>query len=279
MHMPGCRYLRGCHPVETSLDDERPLCKACFPTCVVCMSEPGHPLPSCPHGHSMCLDCMHLHIQAQAEARALDVVMCPCGHGRAIDMRTEVSTRVFRYWVESLMGARTEHADLPPPSVGNVTTFLCAHARCVACPHCDRPFVDFDGCAALQCTCSRHFCALCLCPFSGSRETHHHVAHECAHNSNGTYYVPLELCRRVWAARARARMRQALWEVGRTEGLWVGVAMLWSVWWRDPELLTVFGRGGGFGSTWISVTRRELWSAVSACTMIASTLWWMGRCD
>ena len=30
------------------------------------------------------------------------------------------------------------------------------------CPHCDVPFADFSGCAALQCSsCLQHFCALC----------------------------------------------------------------------------------------------------------------------
>lgn len=40
------------------------------------------------------------------------------------------------------------------------------------CPHCDRAFLDFQGCFALVCICKGNFCAWCLSPADSSRAAH-----------------------------------------------------------------------------------------------------------
>jgi len=44
--------------------------------------------------------------------------------------------------------------------------------RATACPKCDMPFVDYDGCNALRCVCGARFCGVCLKYSSNSAESH-----------------------------------------------------------------------------------------------------------
>ena len=70
------------------------------------------------------------------------------------------------------------------------------HILTLRCPSCQAPFVDFDGCSAVTCSCGKYFCGLCLAPQSNSSVCHAHV-HRCDKNphNGGVFIMQPELDR------------------------------------------------------------------------------------
>ena len=181
---------------------------------------------------------MSTHLLNHSGSKPSQTPRCPCGNGPPIDMQTSVSHSNLCQYANSLRLATSPRAprDTWTPSLVDV---ICDHARALACPHCQRHFVDFDGCAAILCHCGGAFCALCLTACADSHEAHAHVL-ACPKNPTNTYYVPMDLCRIAWTRRARQRMRSSLAEVARRDGLAVATGLLCSVACRAPDLLAPF---------------------------------------
>lgn len=69
--------------------------------------------------------------------------------------------------------------------IQNELEFIRENICTLKCPHCNIAFVDFEGCCAIQCSCSKFFCALCLQGFDTDKDCHDHVL-MCNH---GNYYM------------------------------------------------------------------------------------------
>lgn len=125
---------------------------------------------------------------------------CPCGHGPPVthDLLT-----------------RAQLSRLVPSSPIRATPFdPCDRVLTEHCPWCDRAFYDFDGCAALLCSCGGAFCALCLHPCADMSEAHAHVRECSLHPTrDGDYFVSTQAYEGV---RARARSLRAHALVERT---------------------------------------------------------------
>lgn len=256
LHRGGCARVNAdrARPCCIATEDAR-LCASCFPRCVVCMAAPGYPLRGCPAEHAVCGECMIRHAEMHLRETPELPLRCPCGKGDPLRPHADLSGRCAALMVdgtrEALLQltrerrqcreaiARREGLSLlgDGPGFRRFAVELCDHARARECPHCARRFLDFDGCAAVRCTCKLYFCALCLQGFDDEREAHQHVALECALNPHASYWVPLEVCHRAWLDRARRRARAALRALRADGGTllafvaWVFVRM------RDAELL------------------------------------------
>ena len=245
-HRPSCRKLRA-RPgdaVPSHADDA--LCPQCAPTCIVCFSEPGRPT-GCEADHGICAACLGTHLEHHADTDPAAPLRCPCGSGE-LDFRFDVSPEAFAQWRACLGRAPAER---PQPSLA---ARLCQEARTLACPHCGRPFVDFDGCAALRCTCGRYFCAMCLAPCDGTSDAVHAHVLRCPHNpvaADRTYYVPLEHCRAVWLAAARENLRDSLRTISAIDGTVLAWAARRAVCARDPALAAPSPRRRRAGCEWV----------------------------
>jgi hypothetical protein len=199
-------------------------------------------MPSCPYGHGVCDECMAAHVHAHAIRHPEAPPRCPCGQGAPVDVRVDIGRAAHATWHRGLLvhaeATATARAPASPPR--DLAVALCEHARRLACPHCGRKFVDFEGCAALRCECGHYLCALCLCGFGsgdeGAAAAHAHVL-TCSLNPTDTYYVPLAECRAAWLARAQARMRQTLARLRAAHGEIFVWCVRRAVRARDPELL------------------------------------------
>ena len=229
-HRPGCRKFRSriTDAVVDCADARSALCTQCAPMCVVCFSEPGRPT-GCVEDHGICYDCLELHLGQHAQNDPAAPLRCPCGSGE-LDFLKDVPPESFARWRDAI---GTRRCTVPQPSIA---ARMCEEARTLACPHCGRQFVDFDGCAALRCTCGRYFCAMCLAPCGGDSDSVHAHVVQCPHNPVGHYYVSPEHCRAVWLAMARENLCASLRTVSAIDGTALAWALRRAVYARDPEL-------------------------------------------
>jgi hypothetical protein len=266
-HLAGnCRRSRAY--ADSPLDDtdgERRLCALCFPPCVVCQSAPGARLAPCPHAHGVCDECLRTHLTRHATTHPTARLRCPCGDGDALDPQKDLVAPAFAHWWSALTGQLGRQAADADPTLASVGATLCAEAHARACPHCGRRFFEFDGCAALACECGGWLCALCLQPHADSAACHAHVLvcpeHPVAATSSRNYYVPIEAARRVWARRARLRLRRALRRLSCADGLLVAWTVARAVVRRDPALLP---RGPFGAALFVLAALRSVLSGVAA---------------
>ena len=138
-HRPGCRKFRSriTDAVADCADARSALCTQCAPMCVVCFSEPGRPT-GCVEDHGICYDCLELHLGQHAQNDPAAPLRCPCGSGE-LDFLNDVPPEAFARWRDAI---GTRRCTVPQPSIA---ARMCEEARTLACPHCGRQFVDFDG--------------------------------------------------------------------------------------------------------------------------------------
>ena len=242
-HLASCRRLRSTDTVEVEDEDASRwrLCEHCLPTCVVCASARGRPMPCGDHG--MCDECADTYLRLHVEEdRALPdgalLPPCPCGAGPSLDPHRDLSPTNLRNCMHRALQNRR-----PPtsPVLSSLGQALREESRSLACPNCARPFVDFDGCAALECRCGAWFCALCLTPCRDARDAHSHVR-RCSLNPGSSFYVSLPTCRRVWLRRARVRARAALVRLFRNDGWLAALGGMAALRRHDPELFGILPR-------------------------------------
>ena len=137
-HRRGCRHLVG--EEECVEDDAYPLCRACHPTCFVCMSEPGWKITACPDGHAVCRACLMRHVEASS---AYGRLTCPCGG--PLDVRTDVPASVLEHWIDRRMPRPS------PPVITSLVTHLC-EASGTRMSALRRALCRLHG-AALRCHC------------------------------------------------------------------------------------------------------------------------------
>lgn len=247
-HHPDCESVRGRIDLVPAHPNDR-RCRRCAglmipatqPNCVVCLVDlaPG-PLTGCPHGHGMCDACMGAHAAQHASSCPEIPLHCPCGDGAALDLHRDLSADTLSTYVRTLGRAvRDATVVKAPVYAAGMGVALCDDARALRCPTCGRRFIEFDGCAALQCICGQHFCALCLCKAPSAVASHQHVM-ECKYNPNPdkSYYVEHRAYQRVWTARARARLQRALYALAATDGRLFACSAMRSAWRCDPTLVT-----------------------------------------
>lgn len=177
---PQCRALRRCRAVRVDDSAARrlPQCQYCARACLVC-GDDGALIAPCGE-HALCVDCLTEHVQR--EAATLDALpACPCRAGATFDARW--LPRCVRAALAPSAARAVASAAVAPPADAALE---CLTLRC---PHCAAAFYDFDGCAAIYCTCRGWFCALCLQPCRDRDAAHAHVA-SCARNPNAySYFV------------------------------------------------------------------------------------------
>ena len=178
---------------------------------------------------TLCEECMGVHVRREAAVHPASLPRCPVVrfHGR----KRCLPESMFHAWLEA---RRAEDGGVKDEERWSSAS-VCAHARDLQCPHCDRRFVDFDGCLALRCTCDRWFCALCLMPQKNGDEAHDHVR-ACSLNPSNEHFLPLETCRRIWLGRARERVCKYLQHVRDSDGSILEFALSRAIANRDPEL-------------------------------------------
>lgn len=234
--------------------------------CMICFVETGR-ATGCPDNHHVCKTCMHTHIRHHLEDRPDAWVRCPCGQGAPLDTVTSSTAHVAQ-WIDGLVrlvrDRRGQGTTFQP--VESVGVALCHEARDLSCPTCGRGFVDFEGCAAIGCVCGSYFCALCLQRFASSALVHEHVR-RCLFNptEDASYYVPIEACKSLWLARARQRLRRALWRLLRIDGLFVALSAIWAVHWRDPALVHM-------ETSWLHTRPRLRFNAKTLASLVAAAV-------
>lgn len=193
-----CRYVT---PRHQRVGD---VCSVCWdrepPPCVACGVKPMDVVFTCHHGY--CEQCAIFLVDTAIVDHVADV-RCPCPRRGALHNVRELPTDALVARVEALESRR-------PPTSATVLADDATRLQVDACPHCGSLFVDYNGCAAVQCECSKWFCALCLAPFEGSDDAHCHVA-DCT--GNGTTFLPFDTWR---ARRTRARVAHFVSATART---------------------------------------------------------------
>ena len=155
---------------------------------------------------------MHLTRSASAGAE----IRCPCGEGRCVNLRTEVSPHSMEHYVSEL---RERRARSPVPA-HSPTTELCERVLTFRCPWCEQVFNGFDACAALRCDrCHQFFCGLCMVRCTDSQDAHARVL-VCAQNPTEprSYFIPQEHVATVHAREARSRLFRALASISESDG-------------------------------------------------------------
>ena len=213
-------------------------CHACFPTCMVCLTDVGDIRPSgCPRQHAVCSECMVLHLRRDTDAPPA----CPCGEG-PLDLQKDLPRPIFeRWWRERLARNNNDRSEAPIVSVlsaGGILASLSDEAHARRCPKCGRRFLDFDGCAALSCACGTTFCALCFEGFDDARRAHRHVAMQCPLNLNhrGTFFIPFAQCEHIWSIQTRIRAHALLAQLRMRDGLLVSLLLRVLLLCRDAGL-------------------------------------------
>lgn len=157
-------------------------CKLCCtgPLCLLCLDMcPNSDVFGC--GHALCEDCMELHCERSISIpflrRTNGKIFCPC-YGAEIDVPLDFTAR----WKEAVTASLQEAQ----------TTLKQIERTEPHCPHCDIPYCDFDGCAALSCVaCGGFFCAFCSEKMDDNADLHKHIL-ECPLNpSPGDYFGPI----------------------------------------------------------------------------------------
>lgn len=161
---PACPHLKG-RPFRSVDPDARSTCKTCMVPCMVCDDDAYAVMPSC--GHGICRECLEYHA-TQLQAPHLT---CPC--------RTSLDGYA--------LPASLRRLCIPDNAV-SAPVDAWVEALDSRCPSCRRVFVDFDGCAALYCSCGTYFCALCLCECADRASAHAHVL-QCYLNPERSYFV------------------------------------------------------------------------------------------
>lgn len=125
----------------------RAWCRRCVAECIICGDV--HRVDTC---HALCDTCRPLQRDVFSQDPAWNgIVVCPCGSGDVL------------------------HAAPPPPRRAALMDTLDRVAT-AHCPWCDAPYIDFDGCCAIQCRCGNFFCGLCWKRCATSAECHAHVS-------------------------------------------------------------------------------------------------------
>lgn len=151
--------------------------------CVACQETAASVGFAC--GHAFCAVCAVQLVDGAIVPR-LAALHCPCGaRGALLD--------VHDLPVDALLGRVALLEEQPRPTTAALYAERAARLQVDACPHCGGLFVDFNGCAAVQCECGGWFCALCLRAFDDSAAAHAHVA-QCTRN--GDVFLPLADWRR-----------------------------------------------------------------------------------
>lgn len=268
---PDCRRLHGSVVLQT---DERRACDRrcvlCFPepVCLVCHDEGPDVVQvrGCPHGHAVCLDCLAAFTKIQIDNGGSMPPTCPCGRG-ALDMQRELRPAAFSQCMQHFNAV--QHDARRPLLLtllrgGGLLDALQDEAHALRCPSCGWRFVDFDGCAAISCACGVSFCALCFECFTTANEAHAHLRDECTLNPfENEFFVPLEVCRRVWQGRARVRANALCRHVARRDGVLLALLLRALLAWRQLVVDVSLRRFWAFvkGASWMA---RGMWRVVGA---------------
>lgn len=202
-----CERSRVKDAVEVEFSPSFRKCKFCWPTeigsCLVCF-EPGEIICPCRHGHSVCHSCLSSYVDIQTENPEWDgIVRCPCNEGKAIPNRlipSHIREKVARYSKHNVDRHYVKQCYIQ---------YIVEHILSTKCPHCSSVFSDFTGCLSLLCRCNKHFCALCLQPYSTNEACHEHVLNECVYNPlrGHDYFINLKTydavqhdrkCYKIW---------------------------------------------------------------------------------
>ena len=177
-----CRRARVNNATPVRFDPSRMRkCKFCcedVTECYCCLEEYAHSITAKCGSHSMCNDCVERNIEVLRENSEWNCkVTCPCGSEFDHKLFNKRSKEMIdKYKLDK--ATRTDshrrfHYDV---IVENILT--------LKCPKCDKAFVDFDGCLALQCNCGTYFCGKCMEEFDSNRDAHNHVL-----VCHGNYYM------------------------------------------------------------------------------------------
>ena len=191
----------------------RRMCKYCAMLdegCLVCGDMVGPGARVSTGCHVLCVECEAEHVRLLRQNPRWDGgVSCPCSD----------NATVFRKVAFSSTEGRTV----------SETRDIIDDALTLRCPHCATAFVDFDGCAAIECRCRGAFCALCLTACTDMRTAHVHVR-GCSFNPEGDYYVSTS----TWDAAMRTRKMRRAWSAitdacrdrGPCFGLHIGLELM-----------------------------------------------------
>ena len=182
--------------------------------CLICADDAasaGELTPTPCGSHALCAACLEQHMLQLASVGAWDgIVRCPCKNGPAFAALPPIA-RALCYERE----ARRSEARSPVTAGDDLSRILdAAQARC---PHCDLVFLDFDGCAAVQCQCGEWFCGLCLSACDGSVHAHRHVL-RCRWNLGDSCFVPADALRVVGGIRVAVCALRELARIGVERG-------------------------------------------------------------
>lgn len=240
-------------------------CILCFPdpVCLVCQDEDSRAriLPGCPHGHAVCVDCMSAFTKHHMDNGNALPPPCPCGRG-IIDMQSDLDSVSFSRHLEHFNDLQREARRPPLLSLLRGGGFLDAlqdESHALRCPSCGWRFIDFDGCAAISCSCGVSFCALCFECFPTAEEAHFHLRDECPVNPyENSFFVPIHVCQRVWARRARLRASILCRQIARRDGIVLAVFIRLFLAWRTILL---------------SFDPFRLWDALKKMPMVTRGMW------
>lgn len=161
-----CNHCYVENPVLISDLSGKEPCPSCVSLCVACHAPVlGKPAASFECGHAFCEACVDQIVQGWRNKPA-----CPCGAALIAAGEGAVSSLLSR-------GTR------PATACDSLNR---------TCPHCGEPFSDFDGCAAVMCSCRGFFCGLCMQPCADSEAAHAHVSACPLNTCPGQYFVPAD---------------------------------------------------------------------------------------
>ena len=161
-----CRGLTHMRIVDKEDYHHFSLCRFCaLPRCLICRDVSNIACPC--NEHAMCRQCMNDYISGLSKTD-LASLTCPCGDKRPFDVQS-LPTALHSKWIAKL--TKTASATIPPCPVSHIVDNILTNS----CPHCNRKYENFDGCAAVACECGEWFCGLCGCKCSGFDDAHAHV--------------------------------------------------------------------------------------------------------
>lgn len=168
----------------------------------------------CPAGHPMCGECLDHRLEgaiANADDSSLLCTECaglpgapdaPAPLPLSSDAILSASTTTTFDRYKTMLAEKAALAAAQAES----TRILSDHSRFIAegltlkTPCCETPFLDFDGCCAVQCRkreCGRSFCAYCWNLSNNTDDCHRHVA-SCELNPNQPeFYAMTPLARAI----------------------------------------------------------------------------------
>ena len=197
-----------------------PACKVCSsaarPVCLVCRGEGSIQCP-CPSGHHLCHGCLREHLFRNVTYRRGKFCepRCPCTTtGASFDTRM-LPRDLFVAWMLAVLQSETGECARNYSSIDYVVNRILTNA----CPHCDRPYYEFDACAAVMCDCGNWFCGLCLQPCASAHETHEHVRCCYLNQAQGDVFVATEQIEYAGHERKAAALSMYLVKMAELHGI------------------------------------------------------------